>query len=255
MSALGKLGKPEQLASILPGVLKAQKGGERDNAERNVVTICSRIGNQDQRGTALIEALKTIPAAERDELLPLAGRIGGKLLINYVGDVAKDADPARRQLAIDALGKWPDASVADKLLEIANEPSGPAERRSAFLGYIKVCATRDDGRSDAERLQRMKDAMKIAKTVEEQTQVINRTRTAYSVDSVRFVLPYLDQPQFAEITCETIVEIAHHRDVREPNKAEFDKILDKVIETTKDPVVVDRAQRYKKGETWVRPKK
>jgi hypothetical protein len=75
------------------------------------------------------------------------------------------------------------------------------------------------------------------------------------VESVRFILPYLDQPPFAQLACETIVEIAHHREVRDPNKAEFDKVLDKVIETTKDAVVVDRAQRYKRGETWERPKK
>ena len=65
----------------------------------------------------------------------------------------------------------------------------------------------------------------------------------------------VDQPQFAQLACETIVEIAHHREVRDPNKAEFDKALDKVIKTAKDPVVIDRAQRYQRGETWERPKR
>jgi hypothetical protein len=65
-------------------------------------------------------------------------------------------------------------------------------------------------------------------------------------------MPYVDQPEFAQIACETIVEIAHHREVRDPNKAEVDKMLDKVIATSKDPVVVERARRYKKGETWDR---
>ena len=101
----------------------------------------------------------------------------------------------------------------------------------------------------------MKDAMKAAKTPEEQSFVINRTRTAYDVDALRFVLPYVDQPEFAQVACETIVEIAHHREVRDPNKTEFHKALDKVIETAKDPVVVDRAKRYQRGETWERPKK
>jgi len=50
-----------------------------------------------------------------------------------------------------------------------------------------------------------------------------------------------------------VVELAHHRDLREPNKAEFDRALDKVIQTSKDATVVDRANRYKKGQTWARP--
>lgn len=254
MNALGQLGRPEQLADMLPGVLKAQKGGERDQAERNVAMVCARIDNEEKRGKTLIEAVNKVPADERDELLPLIGRVGGKTLINYVGDIASSSDPARRKFGIDALSKWPDATVADKLLEIASKTTDPAERNQAFQGYVKISATRDN-RSDKQRLERMKEAMKAAKSPEEQTFVINRTRTAYDVESVRFVLPYVEQPQFAQIACETIVEIAHHREVRDPHKAEFDKVLDKVIETTKDPVVVDRAQRYKRGETWERPKK
>jgi len=254
MSALGQIGSPEQVASMLAGVLKAQPGGERDNAEKCVAMICARIGNEDQRGTQLIEAMKTVAAADRDELLPLVGRVGGRKLIDYVGNIAAESDPARRKFGIDALSKWPDASVADKLLEIAEKAMDPAERNQAFQGYVKISATRDK-RNDKQRLERMRQAMKAARTPEEQLLVINRTRTAYDVESVRFVLPYLDEPGFAQLACETIVEIAHHREVRDPNKAEFDKILDKVIATTKDPVVVDRAQRYKRGETWERPKK
>lgn len=254
MNALGQLGKPEQLAAMLPAVLKAIKGGERDMAEKNVAMVCARIDNEEKRGTSLIEAVNKIPAEDRDDLLPLIGRVGGRTLINYVGEIASSSDPARRKFGIDALSKWPDASVADKLLEIASKTTDPAERNQAFQGYVKISATRD-GRSDKQRLDRMKEAMKEAKSPEEQTFVINRTRTAYDVESVRFILPYLEQPQFAQIGCETIVEIAHHREVRDPHKAEFDKVLDKVIETTKDPVVVDRAQRYKRGETWERPKK
>ena len=139
-------------------------------------------------------------------------------------------------------------------MEIANKTADPAERSQAFQGYVKISATRD-GRNDKQRLERMQEAMKSARTPEEQMLVINRTRTAYAVESVRFVLPFVDEPQFAQLACETIVEIAHHREVRDPNKAEFDKVLDRVIEITKDPVVVDRAQRYKRGETWERPKK
>ena len=53
MNALGQIGRPDEIAQMLPGVLKAQKGGERDEAEKNVALVCERIDNEDQRGTAL----------------------------------------------------------------------------------------------------------------------------------------------------------------------------------------------------------
>lgn len=254
MNALGQFAGREQLAAMIPAVLKAQKGGERDAAERNVAAVCARIGNENERADALIGAVNQVDAGKRDDLLSLIGRVGGKRLIDYVGEIAIGADDARRLLAIDALSKWPDASPADKLLEIANKTSDATEREQAFQGYVKISAARDQ-RSDKERLKRMKQAIEAARTPEEKSLVINRCRTAYDVETVRFVLPYVEQAPFAQIASETIVEIAHHREVREPHKAEFDKALDKVIKVSEDPVVIDRAQRYQRGETWVRPKK
>src|SRR5262249_49683880 len=91
-----------------------------------------------------------------------------------------------------------------------------------------------------------------AKSSEEQMLVINRSRSAYDVQTLQFVLPYVDKAPFAEVACETIVELAHHREIRDPNKAEFDKALDRVIAISKDAEVIERANRYKRGETWER---
>ena len=251
MNALGQIGKPDQVAAMLPGVLKASRGGERDNAERNVAEVCMRIAGEDQRGDSLIAALDTIEAAQRDELMPLIGRVGGKRLISFVADIATGEDASRRSFGIDALSKWPDASPADTLLEIAKKTTDTAERRQAFQAYVKVCAIRDH-RSDQQRLERMIQAMKEARTTEEKVAVINRTRTAYDVEAMRFVRPYLDQPEFCQTACETIIELAHHRQIRDPNKAEFDAVLDQVIKLSTNDELVERANRYKRGETWER---
>lgn len=253
ISAIGQLGGPEHIAPTLPGVLKTPRGFARDRAERDIVLICARIDGEEMRATKLIEALNKIPAADRDELLSLAGRVGGKTMIKYVAEIATGPEVSRRHFGIDALGKWPDASTADTLLDILKKATDPTERNQAFQAFVKICAVRDY-RPDKQRLERMKEAMGLATTNEEKTLVINRTRTAYDVESLRFVLPYVGQPEYAQTACETIVEIAHHREVRQPNKAEFDAALDKVIEISKDSVIVDRAQRYKRDETWERPR-
>ena len=253
MNALGQIGMPEQLAVMLPGVLMASRGGERDNAERNVAEVCRRIDNENERGDALIAALDTVDAGQRDELMSLVGRVGGKRLIKFVADIATGTEASRRSFGIDALSKWPDASPADALLEIANNTRDAAERRQAFNAFVKVCASRDN-RSDQQRLERMKQAMQQSRNAEEKTAVINRTRTAYDVESMRFVRPYLDQPEFCQIACETIVELAHHRQVRDPYKEEFDAVLDQVIKLAKNEELVERSNRYKRGETWERKK-
>ncbi len=158
-------------------------------------------------------------------------------------------DPARREAGLRALCNWPDSTVLDELLEAAAKADSPAHRAIIFQAFVRIGSTRDN-RTDLERLARMKQAMAAAKTAEERALVVNRCRTSYSIESLRYVLPYLEQPEFVQLACETIVELAHHRELREPHKGEFDPALDKVIKLSKDAVVVDRANRYKRGETW-----
>jgi len=155
---------------------------------------------------------------------------------------------------LQAFCKWPDASVADKLAALIEKATNASERSLEFKAFVRIVSLRNDKRSDQERLTRLKQAMSFASSPEEKALVLNRCRLAYSADSMRYVLPYLDQPLFAGVACETIVELAHHREVREPNKSEFDEVLDRVMQISQDAVVKDRAQRYKNGQTWVRPK-
>ena len=77
--------------------------------------------------------------------------------------------------------------------------------------------------------------------------MLKRAAAIRTIESLRFVVPYLDQPEFAQEACATVVELAHHRELREPNKAEFDGALDSVIRISKDPGVVDRGKALQEG--------
>ncbi|NMC21614.1 MAG: hypothetical protein GYA33_14485 [Thermogutta sp.] len=96
--------------------------------------------------------------------------------------------------------------------------------------------------------------MKLAARDEERILVIRRAQAIRDVASLRYPVPFLDQPAYAQAAYETIVEPAHHRELRDANKAEFETALNAVIRISEDPVVVERAHRYKKGQTRVRPK-
>ena len=104
----------------MPGVLKAQKGYEKEDAEKNVALICSRIANEDERGTALVEALKTVAVPQRDQLLGLVGRVGGKKLVNFVAEIATSDDAARRLHVRPGLtGLWQVSGRSDLTYEEA----------------------------------------------------------------------------------------------------------------------------------------
>jgi HEAT repeat protein len=247
MVALGKMAGTEHLEGMLKGVLKAQPGAEREAAEKAVMFACRRNENAADRA-ALLAAWAKFDRDAQTALLPTLGRVGGPAVMKIIAEAIADQDTPRRSAGIRALCNWPDASAAPKLLELSQSNADAAERLMALRALIRVAAL-PDKRSKAERLDLLKKAFLLATRVEEQNLVLRRLQAVRTIESLRFVVPYLEQPEHAQAACATVVGLAHYRELREPNKAEFDKALDVVIRIGKDPGMVDRAKRYKKGQT------
>lgn len=251
MTALGQIADPEHIPGMVRAVLKAEPGAEREAAEKAIMFVCGRISDPQQRGDPILAAMETLNETERTSLLPTLGRVGGSEALKVVE--AAIADVRRHDAGVRALCYWPNASVAARLIELAQTDEHDPHRTMALAALIRI-APLPDGRPDGEKLALVRKVMEMCESDEQRKLMLKRASAVRTVETLRFILPYLDKPAYAEQACESIVELAHHRGLREPNKAEFHRALDKVIATSKDAVVIDRANRYKKDQTWVRPK-
>jgi hypothetical protein len=142
-------------------------------------------------------------------------------------------------------------TVADDLLKLAAGAKTEDQRVRTLRAFTRVISVRDEWFNDPnaaqEKLSLLKRAMPLAGRDEDRALIIQRAAAVRHVETLRFVAPYLDKPDLAQPACRTVVELAHHRELRNPNKAEFDKALDKVIEVCKDRNLVERAKGYKAG--------
>lgn len=254
MTALGQLAGPDDVSAMVRGVLAAEPGREREAAEKSVMFVCQRIAEPDRRAEPLLAAMAELDEEDRLTLLSTLGRVGGPGALKWIEATLAEPDAKRHELGLRALCNWPDASIAPRLIELAETDESRPNRIRALRALMRV-APLTDGRSDAERLALLKRAMTMAGRDEERLLALDRARAIRTPESLRFIAPYMVQPACAEQACLSIVELAHHRELREANKAEFHRALDKVIETSKDAVVIDRAKRYKNNQTWVRPAK
>ena len=253
MTALGQLAGPEHIRGMVQGVLRAETGAERAAAEKAVMFVCSRIEQPDKRADPLLAAVDKLKPADRTIMLSTLGRVGGPGALTQVAAAIASRDAGQHAAGLRALSNWPDASVAPQLIKLAKTDKHPGHRTTALRALIRV-APLPDGRSDIEKLELLQRAMAMSTRDAERNLALQRARAIRIPETLRFIVPYLDQPRYAQQACETVVELAHHRELREANKAEFHRALDKVMATSNDATVIDRAQRYKKGQTWVRPK-
>ena len=254
MQALGRLGGPDQVIGMVQGLLAAAPGGERETAERAVVTVCTRNPGSEKSAAVFLERFKSLPDAEREPLVPTLGRVGGAGVLALVDGLVADPDAARRKLGLTALAKWPDATVAQRLLDRLDAARDDAERDLLLGALIRIAPLPDNKLDDRQKLDLLKKTMTLCRRDDDRRRVVERANAIRTIDSLRFVAPYLDDPVLAESACLSVVELAHHRNVRDAHTAEFTQALDKVLGTTKNAELVERAERYKNGQTWERKK-
>jgi HEAT repeat protein len=252
MAALEHLAGPEHISGMLQGILKATSGSEREVAEKALAAASLRIGDADKRAVALIAALEKLSEDNQTALLPVLGRVGGQPALKKIEAVLSEPNPQRHEAAVRALCNWPDASIAPRLIELIEKDDHPNHQVMSLRALIRI-AVLADGRGDDERLTLLQQAISLCKRDRERRLALERADAIRTVESLRFLLPYLEQPALAQQACESIVELAHHRGLREPNKTEFSDALDKVLNISNDATIRERAERYKRGQTWARP--
>ena len=246
VAALGKVAEPKDVAAMIARLLQTEKGRERDDTAKAIVSVCNRVAAADQRAAPVIAVLAQANNADRCVLLPLLGRVGGGKALAEVQRAMLSSDAHIKAAGIRALCNWPDASVADALLDLAKNAADKTHATWALRAYIRV-VTLPAGRPHDKTLALLKRALELAARDEEKRLVLSRAASARHIETVRWLLPYLDDAALSAEACRAIVELAHFRELMGPHQAEFRQALNKVISTSKDQRLIDRAKRYMTG--------
>jgi hypothetical protein len=252
MRALAKLAGPADVGGLVAGFLAADAGGERNAAERAILAVCVQGPEAKPAAAALAQAYGAAEPGAQETLLPLLARVGGPDVLAIVDSLVADSEPARRKLGLAALSRWPDATVADRLLALFGNARDDTERQLLLGALIRIAPVPNNGLDDAQKLALVEKTLLLCTTAADRGRLLERASAIRRIETLRFLLPFLDEPAVAESAAEGIVELAHHRALRDAHKAEFTAALDRVLTISQDPVTRDRAERYKQGKTWER---
>lgn len=227
----------------------------REAVARVIVAVAGKTASPEaggDPGSIVMTALEKRGVAA-DEALPLVGRLGGAAALAKLETGLASSEPRIRDAAIRGLCNWPNADVSDRLLAIARDALPVGDRRAvgerALRSYVRVITLKNK-RTAAETLDLLQEAMRLAAAgpADDRGYILERTAAAVrTMEAVEWIAGFLDDPAVAQAACRALVELAHHRFLRQPNKSRFDPILDRVAATSTDPAVADRARRYKLG--------
>jgi HEAT repeat protein len=245
-AGLKSLAEPKQVPEMALALLKTQKGKEREQAELAIVAVCSQIPEPAKRAEPVLLVLND--GSRKAALLPLLGRLGGVPALQLMNEALAAGEPEVYEAGLMGLCNWPDRSASDQLLKLAKEAKDANHRLLALQAAIRVNTLPSDPPSHDQKLAALKKAMELATRVDERRKILDGIGFVRILDTLHYVLPYLDDKELNQSACRAVVELAHSKPLREPNKTEFDKALDRVIAICKDKGLVDRARQYKLGQ-------
>jgi HEAT repeat protein len=240
MTALGRLAGPDHVADMIQGLWKTE-GGDRDHAERAITGVCQRISDGNDQAGPVMAVYVDSDDSQKNGLLPLLGRIGSPDALKAIRKALTDGDPDRYQAGVRGIANWPDSTVAEDLLHIAETGRGEAERITALRALARVVVRRGELR-EKEQLEFLTRGMQLAIRKEERKLILDRAKAIRRIEALQFVVPYLDQPELAEQACRSIVELARDTGFRNRHKEEFRAAILKVTQTTKDRGLAAKAQ-------------
>ena len=234
------IAKKSDLPRFIQLMLQVKSSADRQTLQKCVTNIA------DGDAQPVIDQVND---ANRVALVPLIGRIGDENAFLFLDKMFTDGNSAEREAAVRGLANLPDAQHAETLLAIAKDDQVSAAGRIAALrAYIRVISLPEDqigiAITDQEKLAALKSAFNSADRDEERALVLDRVKAVRIPESLAFVLPYVDDPNFTESATVSVLELAHHDFLRKEDPQAFADALKKVIEKNGKPEWVDEARRY-----------
>jgi len=241
--ALQSLGDPTVVATIVPRLLAAGSPQERTAAERAVWLCSQRCTDPQSRAEPLLRAIEKASPEDRVRLLPVLGRLGGRRALEVVRQAGKSEDAAQRDAATSALANWPDATVADELLDLARHAEKNPQRIRALRGYIRVVTLRGV-RPDDQTLAMLRQAMPLAVRVEEKRLILSRLSAMVVPESLELALSYLDEEDLRDEAIATSTRLAELLLPKHPAAAKA--AMKRILSVTTDKKLQQRLERQLK---------
>ena len=242
MAELTPLASPADLAGLIEGVLAASRAKSAMRPSGRSSASCNRSPSRQNAHELVIAAINSA-GGDHLALLPLAGRFGGKVVAGIVESDLAGPDPHVKQLALRAplqlAGRFPGRRACPAVRNLHR----PRRSFDALAGlHPRRLAAQARHRRRAVGAAQAGDGTCSARRGAGLHPTAVRRRED-GANSLRFILPYVDRPALAEPACEAVAELAHHRELRDPNKAEFQAALEKVQRTSKDRLILESVKR------------
>jgi HEAT repeat protein len=222
-------------------------GALRAAAESALYFACMRTSDVEQAGGMVLAELKqTTEDLDKGSWIKTLALLGYDKALPVIAPSLRDPNSWLAMLAIDNLGRWPTPAPVNDLLGLVETSPDPSRRGGALTAAIQLTTAAGNGRQapDAAVVAWFQRADKAARSVEDKKVVVSGLGQWGHVESIRLLLPYLDDAGLKSAAVLAILSAAGP--VAEgPDCAILKPVLEKISET-KGQALIDRVENLKR---------
>lgn len=222
----------ESLARLL---CKTEPGEEREAAGRAAWMSCQKIPDPALRSAPLLAAMKEADVAGQCAILPSLARLGGERSLAAVHEAMQSKDQAVRDAGYRALANWPDATVADELLDIAKTSKIESYHVWSLRAYVRVISL-PNARPPEQTFEMLNSAMDLATRTEDKELIVSRLGAVRAPEALTLLLSFLDDDKLKDSAVPAVFTLAKGLSQSHPDQAKA--ALEKVY-----PMMIDAAVR------------
>jgi HEAT repeat protein len=237
VEALGSLVTPADYPRLV-SVLVAQAGKPASQAAvAAVVAAGKRVPDRAQRVQPAVTAFPAASPVAKAALLEVLGSFGGSEALAVVAGALKDGDSSVRDVALETLAEWPDASAAKPLLAAAQAADSDATRAKAWGAYVRLALEAKDQAAPL-----LQQASAAAKTSADRQALLAALAKADKPAALAAATALLSDPALADDAGTVALALA-----RKFAKTDSDAAVtaaERVTQVAKDPALVAQAREF-----------
>jgi hypothetical protein len=202
---------------------------------------CLRLSGVAEPAAVLVDAYDRGDINQRIRLLPVLGRVGGPCAEKTICAALADQEPAVRAAAVRGLANWPDAAVADQLLQLARHADTPAQQVWALRGYIRV-VTLPGVRASEQTVKMLQEAWQLATRDEERRLILQRLPAVVCPEALAMTLMHLHDPELSTESMHAAAQLAEALLPLDPPAARH--AMSQILDVCQDPAIRARLSRH-----------
>jgi HEAT repeat protein len=199
----------------IPALIALTKASKDDAgrgaAEDALFRACTRTSDSDRAGEMVLEEFKaSTELRDKASWIKTLAAMGYNKAVPAIAPSLRDSNPSLVALALDNLSKWPNPAPIDDLLGFVDIASDAGVRQRAMNGVVQLAAGAGNARQApaavvAAWFQR---AGKSARSTQEKGTVVSGLGRWTDVESVKLLVPYLDDREVRTEAASAIVYAA-----------------------------------------------